>query len=148
MSLFSRKEPEVKKPELPTFPEFPDMPEETEIPSYESTLDAIKREVGTESDIPVREPARERRLPSFSQDFSPVTPNICEEKPIFVKLENYKEALSQLTELKRKIDEAETLISQIEQLKNEEAAKLESWKHNVQSIKDKLLSVDKGLFEA
>jgi len=156
MSLFSKKQPApVRKPELPTLPEFPDIPEENSVPSYESTLDAIKREVGTETDIPFREPARERRLPSLSAEFNtmPVTPVAVpsvqsDDKPVFVKLDNYKEALAQLTELKKKVDEAETLIAQLEQLKNEEAMRLENWKHNVQSIKDKLLSIDKGLFEA
>ena len=74
--------------------------------------------------------------------------NIGDDKPVFVKLDNYKEALAQLTELKKKVDEAETLINQLEQLKNEENIKLENWKHNLQSMKDRLLSLDKGLFEA
>jgi hypothetical protein len=150
MSLFSKEKQIItKKQESPILPEFPDIPDDNEIPSYESTLEAIKKEVGT--DIPMRETSIERKLPSATPDFSQsVMPsqNIGDDKPVFVKLDNYKEALAQLTELKKKVDEAETLINQLEQLKNEENIKLENWKHNLQSMKDRLLSLDKGLFEA
>jgi len=68
-------------------------------------------------------------------------------KPIFVKLEKYKSAISTINELKKKIKEAEDLLSEIEQIKSQEDREISNWQKQVSDIKAKLLEIDRNLFE-
>jgi len=152
MSLFSKKPKQEPKREMPILPEFPDAPGDSrkQIPSYESTLAAIKKEVSNEVNIPIRK-APQHSLPAADTRFrprpGPVMPTQHQDdKPIFVKLDQYKGAVTQLNEIKKKIGEAESLFEQLEHIKDEESRKLEAWRRDIQGVKQRLLDVDKNLF--
>ncbi len=148
-------------------PEFPSIPSDnefsSEFPTYESSVADIKKAVndGNEEDfsIPIRSPQINAKTmlgatlnppPNFNFNV-PVNiikrPQIGPEKPLFVKMEKYKEAMQTLDALKMKINDAETLIKSIENIKSEEETKLQAWKKDLQSIKEKLNSIDSDLFE-
>ena len=148
-------------------PEFPSIPDENELdaefPKYESSVADIKNAVnkGNEDEftIPIRSPPLNNKN-MFGATMNPppnfnfnVPENIIKKpvmdqnKPLFVKMDKYKEAMKVLDELKLKIDDAEILIKSIEDIKSEEEAKLQAWKKDLQNIKEKLNSIDNDLFE-
>jgi hypothetical protein len=148
MSLFVKKvEPArpVRIEKLPSLPDFPDLPEEGssfDMPSYESSMGDIKREVekGPEFEIPEREL---RSTPKFAENFAESVEN----KPLFIKIESYKAAYEELENLKEKLSQAESILDDLEQIRDQEANKLESWRRDIASLKEKLLTIDQHLFE-
>jgi hypothetical protein len=111
--------------------------------------------------------------PNFDDDFPRYTPSIgdfnMEEKrkfpvvmpkkmvmpesnekksgPIFIKIDKYEEAIDNINSVKDKIREIESLIDNLRKLKKEEDNSLDEWKSSLNQIKEKLLIVDKNLFE-
>ena len=146
MALFSSKK-EIPKPlkieKLPSLPEFPDLPDDThfdELPAYESSIGSVKQgvEKAPSFDIPKRE--------------SPMKPTLVEahpdtDKPLFVKIDKYKEAIGEMNKLKEKLSQAEDLLNEMDDIRQREGDKLETWKRDIASLKEKLLSVDQHLFE-
>ncbi len=142
MPLFRKKE---KLPELPPI----------ELPSYEPILEKKEEKPETkpeekpaaeELEIPVRKKIEkpERKEPE------PETREFEIEKkegPLFVRIDKYKEALHSLEYIKNRIKEAEHVLDEIDRLRMEEARELEHWKNELKAIKDKLLGIDKKLFE-
>lgn len=152
MSLFFKKKQNLPEedhlPALPEFPALDDTPEDEgpqELPSYEPTIGEIKREVErSESDIPLRE---RRVMPKMAPVSAPMTPAFTEEKPLFIKVDHYKAALRAIDELKEKIVEAERILKIVEDIRTQEDERLASWKQDLQTLKDKLLTIDQNLFE-
>ena len=135
MGLFSKKRSEELE-----MPKFPDLPEEPSFPSYEPQF--AKEESPDEFGIPQRQSSFEaREQPRFEPEHRQI------EKPIFVKIEQYREALDSIDAIKTKVHEAEELLSRLDQLRSQEDKELQNWHDNVNRIKDKLISVDKKLFE-
>lgn len=164
MGLFTKKKEEqkrppeqvqIQKPVEPAFPTFPDEIEAPEFPTYEPTIREIKNEVEKgfeeEIDIPVREKnVSGKKLASVQvkAEESVVKREISsEEKPLFVQIEKYKDVLHTLDAIRLKLKDAEELLRTFEHIKLEEDEKLEAWKRDLQNVKDKLLSIDKDLFE-
>ena len=75
------------------------------------------------------------------------TNNIGYNSPIYVKLEDYKEAVKKLHLIRNKISEAENLLSEIMEIKKEEDRQLADWKNQITDVKNKLMEIDRGLFE-
>lgn len=162
MKLFSKKREEAK-PELPPlkFPEFPK--EETKVPSYESGISAseaasLKEAIQPRLEIPIRKPIMR---PPVSQPPFMERPRVEErryEEPeekgiqkrgqtLFVKIERYKEAVAKMDHIKEKIIEAEKVLSKLDEMKRQEDEELIRWHQDLETIKTKILSVDKNLFE-
>ena len=67
--------------------------------------------------------------------------------PVYVKIEEYKDALDLLNEIKNKIREARQTLDDINRLKNEEDAELEIWQTSVEEVERKIDFIDKIMFE-
>ncbi|MBU2638479.1 MAG: hypothetical protein KJ955_05885 [Nanoarchaeota archaeon] len=134
MGLFSKKKKEVEvKTELPPlkFPELP--PEENEPTAIET--EAIKQAVAPMSmPPPVTEAA-----PNYADDK--------EEKPLFVKVEKYREVMVTLNELKNKLKDAGDLLVELNKIKEQEERELSAWQDDLNAIKEKLVNIDRTLFE-
>ena len=134
MGLFTKKRSEELE-----LPKFPDLPEEPSFPTAYEPEFADKEESPDEFGIPQRK-TMERPM------FEPIERRSIE-KPVFVKIEQYREALDNIEAIKTKVREAEELLSRLDQLRSQEDKELQNWHDNIGRIKDKLLSVDKKLFE-
>lgn len=138
MALFKDKKQldDIPIPKKTTFPDFPkpdfEEEEEDELPSYK---------------------------PSFSEDFDtlkelkkPVRvseiPRARENKPFFIKIDKYEEAMANLTSIKAKLEELEGIINNLRQIKRDEDRELEMWQGHLNTIKDKLIMIDQTLFES
>ena len=159
MGLFSiTKKPDEKKSagvqKAPSFPEFPSFEESSssDFPAYEPTIGEIKKEVTKSEfpsfDIPSREKKPEPKMFAASQSSqSRMEHSGSEDHMLFIKIDKYKEAMKDVHNLKMKISEAEKILSSLDELKNEEDAKLAKWNSEIQELKNKLMSLDKNLFE-
>jgi len=68
-------------------------------------------------------------------------------KAIFVKLNEYKDILELVDELKNKLDLARTTLDKIKGLKAEEDTELELWQNSIKEIESKIGYIDKTLME-
>jgi len=165
MKLFSKKEEEAK-PELPPlkFPEFPK--EEQKVPSYEAGISpaeaaSLKEAIQPRLEIPIRKPVMRPPVQPIILERPTETPRVEErryEEPeergtqkrgqtLFVKIERYKEALEKMEHIKEKIIEAERILRNLDEMKRQEDEELTRWHQDLETIKSKILSVDKSLFE-
>lgn len=70
-----------------------------------------------------------------------------EKAPIFVKIDNYKDILRLMIQIKEKTDEAKSLLEKINKLKNEEDTELQIWQDSIEDVERKLEFVSKALGE-
>ena len=70
-----------------------------------------------------------------------------EERPVFVKLEEYREVINNIEILKQKVKETEYFIEKIEELRGQEQSELQNCHANINKLKEKLIAIDKKLFE-
>ncbi|MDI6736892.1 MAG: hypothetical protein QME12_00045 [Nanoarchaeota archaeon] len=133
MGLFSKKkEPEVKT-ELPPL-KFPELPPEEHEPTSAET-EALKQAVSPVSMPPVSMPREASRSEQS------------EEKPLFVKVEKYREVMVTLNELKNKLKDAGDLLVELNKIKEQEERELSAWQDDLNAIKEKLINIDRTLFE-
>lgn len=142
MGLFSSKKKEVVKNELPPL-KFPDLPQQSGFPKFPeskgeihpSEANAIKQAVA-----PVPRPQQAAmEFPSNGMQ---------EEKPLFVKVEKYKEVMATLDELKERLQNAGEILTELNKIKNKEETEMQSWQADLTALKEKLVSIDKLLFES
>lgn len=67
--------------------------------------------------------------------------------PVFVRIEEYKDVLDVMNMIKNKIENAKETLGKINELKNEEDAELELWHTGLEEVERKVEFVDKVLFE-
>jgi len=68
-------------------------------------------------------------------------------KAIFVKLNEYKDILGLVDELKTKLDTAKHTLEKIKGLRTEEETELELWDNSIKEIESKIGYIDKTLLE-
>ena len=91
-------------------------------------------------------PQQEQQSQEFQQSY-PSQPGYQQEKQIFIKLDNYKDVLSTIENIRKKIKDAESILNEITRIRSDEERAMEQWKNQVDSIKSKLLDIDRKLFE-
>lgn len=65
--------------------------------------------------------------------------------PVFVKIEKYDAVLDLVSKIRTKMQDAESILHQIEELKNEEDAQIERWKASLQDVRSKVSFVQQAL---
>lgn len=94
-------------------------------------------------DRPLRQPV------SFHRESPPeqIQTMTVEDKPLFIKIGQYREAMAHLELLKQKIKDAETALAKMEELRTKEQTELANAHTLLATVKEKLLAIDKQLFE-
>ena len=151
MGLFTKKKEEKSL----TLPEFPKLPE---FPSYESVLNEEKQEQrpiqgpprferpSEKEDLGFDLPVREGNLPKLRTATLSREP-VVEEKPLFIKMDDYKSAINDLAIIKAKITDAEKILEKLKGIREQEEKEFMDWHEGISRIKDKLISIDEKLFE-
>ncbi len=67
--------------------------------------------------------------------------------PVFVRIDEYKDVLEIMSQLKDKLEEAKKTLGKINELKNEEDAELELWHTGIDEVERKIEFIDRTLFE-
>ncbi len=141
-----KKGPEFELPSMHDLPPLPPLEDwemedhkEPSFPSYEKEMEKTEPQR-----VSVKLPQREKfkKTPTES-----IVEQGLHNKPIFVEIDDYKEALEKIENIKNKIKDAEQVLDEITRLKQEEDHQLESWRRDIENIKEKLLDVDQKLFE-
>lgn len=131
MGFFSKKKEQMTQPELPPL-KFPDLPSE-EVPMYgqpqisSSEAQAIKQAMA----------------PMPERSYAPMQ----EDKPLFVRVEKYKDVMETLSGLKEKLNEAGDVLRELSRIKAEEEQELNAWQQDLENVKDRLLAIEKTLSE-
>jgi len=68
-------------------------------------------------------------------------------KQIFVKLNEYKDILDLVEALKEKLDQAKGTLEKLRSLRTEEETEIEMWQNSISEIDQKVVYIDKTLFE-
>ena len=132
MGLFGFKKKEENS-ELPPL-QFPELPKS--VPSFEpqGSFGGEAQQIKS---------AVSMQLPSMgSQDMM-----MNNEKPLFVKVEKYRDVVETLKKLKTRLGEADTILSKLGQLREEEDKELSAWQSDLEKIRSQLLDIDRKLFE-
>jgi hypothetical protein len=140
MALFGKKK-EVAK-ELPKFesPLFP------EIPREKSEFSELPRLPELPSMPMFRAEQMKVQPRAFTMEISESKEISRLKEPIFVKIDKFRDALSNLEFIKKKIQESSELLDKIRVIRSDEEEELEKWGQELNLIKDKIALIDKKLF--
>ncbi len=67
--------------------------------------------------------------------------------PVFVRIDEFKDAMDIINVLKKKINESYELLSKLDELKSKEDQEIADWKVQLDDLKSKTDFIDKTLFE-
>jgi len=152
-----KQEPEqVAKP--PQYKPEPAAQPQPTIPEAKAIKQAISQKATKENadlEIPIRKPAaRQPIIPAAEErlqeyHYQPERPEEVQKRgqTLFVQIDRYKEAMARMENIKDKIIEAENVLKDLEELKLQENDDLIKWHQDLDIIKNKILAVDKTLFE-
>ena len=71
---------------------------------------------------------------------------ISAEKPVFIKLDRYKESIGSLNEIKSRLRAAASYLQKIKEIRQREDEELAGWQRDLEDLKEKLEKIDKNLF--
>lgn len=69
------------------------------------------------------------------------------EAPLFVKIDEYKEALDTISLIKSKLKEAKLILDKINEIKAKEDSEIEAWNNAIKEVEKKIEEIDSNLFE-
>lgn len=150
MGLFSKK----KK-----LPEFPKLPEKPSFPEYKQHLPPMPKQPAKqlprlpplqpeeEFNMPIRRPIMPRPRPIPPQEIAPIVERPSGPQPLFVKIDRYKAAINALSDIKQKLSEAEATLTKLNAIKLREGEEISRWEQEIVIIKEKLMAIDRELFE-
>lgn len=67
--------------------------------------------------------------------------------PVFVKIDDYKDVLDIMSLLKEKINEANSILDKISEVKSKEDAEIENWRSNIEDLQLKISIMDKTILD-
>ena len=145
MGLFGRKKGD--KEEKPQF-KFDDISED--FPKYEPHIGSDESNIkGAVSEVPfspILPPPQNMPL-NITPPRSDLNGRIKQGKTLFVKIDKYKDVMRALDHIKIKLEDSEKILGKLSELKEEEDKELDTWHNDLEDLKDKLLEIDKRLFE-
>lgn len=62
--------------------------------------------------------------------------------PLFIKVEEYNEVIDLLKQIEGKLEETKKIIEELNQIKNEEDAEINSWQQNITAIEEKTRQIN------
>ncbi|MEK6847272.1 MAG: hypothetical protein AABY16_03840 [Nanoarchaeota archaeon] len=101
------------------------------------------RAIEMEEWSPQTMPLEEMRLPPPSMQMSPSD----SKRPLFVKLDKFREARDSLAKISEKLDQMDELLKMIKEVKAKEDEEINYWEHDMENIKARISLVNKEIFE-
>ena len=95
---------------------------------------------------PQRQPVFERPV---SEDFmqEPHHKRMVKGNTLFVKIDTYKESMKTLNLLKESLMNTEHILEKLHKIKDQEDSEIRAWHSEIKRMKQKIMFVDKNLFE-
>lgn len=69
-----------------------------------------------------------------------------EAEPIFVRIDRFQAAQKNFEQIKEKVEEIESVLKRLKDVKSQEEVELKGWTEDVEKIKSKLSELDQGIF--
>jgi len=91
-------------------------------------------------------PREEMRLPPPPMHLSNSS-STDSKRPLFVKLDKFREARDSLAKISEKLDQMDELLKMIKEVKAKEDEEITSWEHDMENIKARISLVNKEIFE-
>jgi|SRR3989338_5886459 len=86
--------------------------------------------------------------PSFQGSLAkPSSRNIVKENTLFVRIEKYQESMKTLNLIKESLMSTEHILNKLHQIKAQEDNEIQQWHDQIKRIKQKIVFIDKNLFE-
>ncbi|MEM3127159.1 MAG: hypothetical protein QW331_03780 [Candidatus Woesearchaeota archaeon] len=67
--------------------------------------------------------------------------------PVYVKIDEYKDVVEIVNQIRQRLEDAKRTLGKINELKNEEDAELELWHTGIDEIERKIEFLNRALFE-
>lgn len=77
----------------------------------------------------------------------PSTRNVVRDNTLFVKIDKYKESMRTLNLIKESLMNTEHILNKLHQIKSQEDSEIQQWHDQIKRIKQKIVFMDKNLFE-
>jgi hypothetical protein len=105
--------------------------------------EALEEDVGGDSGSGFQE------MPAVQEErrFSPGSGVQPRGQSLFVKIDKYNGLLDLVTEIRKKLNNADRILKELEDIKKEEEKELRNWQGDIASIKNKLVGIDEQLFK-
>ena len=118
-------------------PELPEWKEESERPQMKSV-----------KTVELEEWSPKTPKKQMNEDLIiPRSTSMNEKRPLFVKLEKFKEARDSLVKISEKLGQMDELLKMIKDLKSKEDEEISSWEKDIENIKMRISFVNKEIFE-
>ena len=70
-----------------------------------------------------------------------------ESAPVFVKIEDYRQMLDVVEMIKKNLKEAKQMLADLNQLKEQETAEIQSWSSELEQMESKIEDINKLMFQ-
>jgi len=67
--------------------------------------------------------------------------------PVFIKIEEYRQVVDLLAQLKDKVQQARELLQKLTNINNQENEQLANWSKDIDDVEQKVTEVDKAIVE-
>jgi len=115
--------------------QFPDISEmDLNLPEYNPVV----------REVPKQEVYNQKEEPVFAK---PSSRNIVRDNTLFVKIDKYQESMRTLNVIKEGLMNTEHILDKLNQIKSQEDNEIQKWYDQIKKIKQKILFMDKNLFE-
>ena len=116
------------------------------LPEYEETIGSSKERRTIEISEPKMQMSRQIKnpiMPVFQSRDIKMSRKI---EPVYIRIDKFKSAAQSFEEIKEKIAEIESLLSDIKEVKQKEEQELSEWEREVETIKARIEAIDNNIF--
>ena len=110
-------------------------------------LDLTELNIPDESRGSFSEQRVERPMASDFMEQEPHHKKVLRDNTLFVKIDMYKESMRTLNLIKESLMNTENILNKLHKIKDEEDAEIKEWHDEIRRIKQKVMFIDKNLFE-
>src|SRR3989344_1291310 len=146
--MFNKKDLNIPRPihhdiKEQMFPDISGM--DLNVPSY----NPVVKEIPWMHEYPKGNQKKEfHEQPRFNEQLArPSTRNIVRDNTLFVKIDKYQEAIRTLNLIKESLMSTEHILNKLHQIKSQEDNEIQQWHEQIKRIKQKIVFIDKNLFE-
>ncbi|MCX8194150.1 MAG: hypothetical protein N3G19_02185 [Candidatus Pacearchaeota archaeon] len=132
--------PDTEAAEAAALPELPELPE---MPESEEAKEGI--EEPRKFTIDLKKPLKAASAIAEETTEKPIV--VRETKPLFIKIDKFREILASIEIIERKISEIESVINKLKEIKSKEEQVVADWHSELQELKSKLEIINKNLSE-
>ena len=127
--------------------DLPELPEWNQEPLQTKPIRTVELDEWTPKSNPKSQMYSNKNSATENLRMAPISPQINDKRPIFVKLDKFKEARDSLVKISEKLDQMDELLRMVKDLKSKEDEEISSWEKDIESIKSRILFINKEIFE-